>query len=150
MSAQQIDVLARIEAAWGKQSQEYAAVAELIEAASDYADVEENAYDCTQRIPARNRIRDAIARVGGAAELEAALHQSGESERRDAARYRWLRDNAGAWEVSRDVGEWTRTETGEKFKPRVYFTAYSTGYGGLTIDEAIDAAIATNDKRGAA
>lgn len=77
-----------------------------------------------------------------------ALRQSGEAERRDAERYRWLRDNAGAWEVSRDVGEWTRTETGEKFKPRVYFTAYSTGYGGLTIDEAIDAAIAAHDKRG--
>ena len=80
--------------------------------------------------------------------VRAALRQSGEAERRDAERYRWLRDNAGAWEVSRDVGEWTRTETGEKFKPRVYFTAYSTGYGGLTIDEAIDAAIAAHDKRG--
>ena len=61
--------------------------------------------------------------------------------RRDADRYRWLRDNAGAWEVSRDVGEWTRAETGEKFKPRVYFTAYSTAYGGRTLDEAIDAAM---------
>ena len=61
--------------------------------------------------------------------------------RKDAERYRWLRDNAGAWEVSRDVGEWTRAETGEKFKPRVYFTAYSTAYGGRTLDEAIDAAM---------
>ena len=77
-------------------------------------------------------------------ELDDALRQSGEADRRDAERHRWLRDNAGAWEVSRDVGEWTRTETGEKFKPRVYFSAYSTGYGGLTFDEAIDAAIAAH------
>ena len=62
-------------------------------------------------------------------------------QQQDAERYRWLRDNAGAWEVSRDVGEWTRAETGEKFKPRVYFTAYSTAYGGRTLDEAIDAAM---------
>lgn len=43
------------------------AVAELISAARDYADVEENAYDSTQTIPARNRLRAALARVGGAA-----------------------------------------------------------------------------------
>lgn len=64
-----------------------------------------------------------------------------EATRRDAERYRWLRDNAGAWEASRDPGEWTRCETGEKFKPRVYFTAFGTGYGGMFLDDAIDAAM---------
>lgn len=59
----------------------------------------------------------------------------------DAERYRWLRDNAGAWEVSRDPGEWTKCDTGEKYKPRVYFSAYGTGYGGMKLDEAIDAAM---------
>ena len=43
------------------------AVAELIEAARDYADVEANAYDITQRIPAATRLRAAIARVRGEA-----------------------------------------------------------------------------------
>ncbi len=62
--------------------------------------------------------------------------------RRDAERYRWLRENAGAWEVSKDTAEWTKCETGEKFKPRVYFTAFSTGYGGMFLDDAIDAAMA--------
>ena len=42
-----------------------AAIAELIRAADDYADVEENAYDLTQTIPARRRLRDALALVGG-------------------------------------------------------------------------------------
>ena len=60
---------------------------------------------------------------------------------RDAARYRWLRKNAGAWEVSRDCGEWTSCETGEKFKPRVFFTAFGTGYCGMRLDDAIDAAM---------
>ena len=60
---------------------------------------------------------------------------------KDAERYRWLRDNAGAWEVSRDPSEWTRVESGEKFRPGVYFTAYSTGYGGRCLDDAIDAAM---------
>lgn len=64
-----------------------------------------------------------------------------EATRRDAERYRWLRKNAGAWEVSRDPGEWTRCETGEKFKPHVYFTAFGTGYGGMFLDDAIDAAM---------
>lgn len=41
------------------------AVAELIEAARDYADVEANAYDITQRIPAATRLRAAIARAQG-------------------------------------------------------------------------------------
>lgn len=59
----------------------------------------------------------------------------------NAERYRWLRKNAGAWEVSRDCGEWENCETGEKFKPRVYFTAFSTGYGGMRLDDAIDAAM---------
>lgn len=58
----------------------------------------------------------------------------------DAERYRWLRDNAGAWEVCRDTGEWTR-QSGEKYRPRVYFSAYSRAYGGLTLDEAVDAAM---------
>ena len=62
--------------------------------------------------------------------------------KKDAERYRWLRDNAGAWEVSRDPSEWTRVESGEKFRPGVYFTAYSTGYGGRCLDDAIDAAMA--------
>ena len=30
---------------------------ELLSAATDYADVEENAYDATQRVPARQRLR---------------------------------------------------------------------------------------------
>ena len=60
--------------------------------------------------------------------------------REDAERYRWLRENAGAWEVSKDAAEWTKCETGEKFRPRVYFTAFSTGYGGMLLDDAIDAA----------
>lgn len=64
-----------------------------------------------------------------------------EATRRDAERYRWLRDNAGAWEVSRDPGEWTKCDTGEKYKPRVYFTAFGTGYGGMFLDDAIDAAM---------
>ena len=63
-------------------------------------------------------------------------------QQQDAERYRWLRDNAGAWEVSRDPSEWTRVESGEKFRPGVYFTAYSTGYGGRCLDDAIDAAMA--------
>ena len=78
----------------------------------------------------------------GYAEKRKALVEHLTALNKDAERYRWLRDNAGAWEVSRDVGEWTRAETGEKFKPRVYFTAYSTAYGGRTLDEAIDAAMA--------
>lgn len=41
-------------------------VAELISAARDYADVEENAYDSTQIIAARNRLRAALSRVRGA------------------------------------------------------------------------------------
>lgn len=65
----------------------------------------------------------------------------------DAERYRWLRKNAGAWEVSRDTGEWTKCETGEKFKPRVYFTAFGTGYGGMFLDDAIDAAMADANTR---
>ncbi len=65
-----------------------------------------------------------------------------EATRRDAERYRWLRDNAGAWEVSRDPGEWTKCDTGEKYRPRVYFTAFGTGYGGMFLDAAIDAAMA--------
>ena len=77
----------------------------------------------------------------GYAEKRAALIAHLEVLDKDSERYRWLRDNAGAWEVSRDVVEWTRAETGEKFKPRVYFTAYSTAYGGRTLDEAIDAAM---------
>lgn len=64
-----------------------------------------------------------------------------EATRRDAERYRWLRDNAGAWEVSRDQSEWTKYGTGEKYRPRVYFTAFSTGYGGMFLDAAIDAAM---------
>ncbi len=64
-----------------------------------------------------------------------------EAIRRDAERYRWLRDNAGAWEVSRDQSEWTKCGTGEKYRPRVYFTAFSTGYGGMFLDDAIDAAM---------
>ncbi|MBO3002272.1 hypothetical protein J5H43_01930 [Stenotrophomonas maltophilia] len=40
-------------------------VEELICAASDFADVEENAYDITQTVAARNRLRAAIARVKG-------------------------------------------------------------------------------------
>lgn len=43
------------------------AVGELIEAARDYADVEANAYDITQRIPAATRLRAALARVRGEA-----------------------------------------------------------------------------------
>lgn len=43
-----------------------AAVAELIRAADDYADVIENAYDITQTAPAKARLRAALARVGGA------------------------------------------------------------------------------------
>lgn len=66
-----------------------------------------------------------------------------EAAREDAERYRWLRDNAGAWEVSRDPGEWTKCDTGEKYKPRVYFTAFGTGYGGMFLDDAIDAAMAS-------
>lgn len=64
-----------------------------------------------------------------------------EATRRDAERYRWLRDNAGAWEVSRDQSEWTKCGTGEKYRPRVYFTAFGTGYGGMRLDDAIDAAM---------
>ena len=60
--------------------------------------------------------------------------------REDAERYRWLRDNAGAWEVSRDLGEWMKCDTGEKYRPCVYFSAYGTGYGGMFLDDAIDAA----------
>lgn len=60
--------------------------------------------------------------------------------REDAERYRWLRENAGAWEVSKDAAEWTKCETGEKFRPRVYFTAFSTGYGGMPLDDALDTA----------
>lgn len=41
-------------------------VAELISASRDYADVEENAYDRTQVIAARKRLRDAIAKATGA------------------------------------------------------------------------------------
>ena len=70
-----------------------------------------------------------------------ALQAEVEALRADAKRYRWLRENAGAWEVSRDCGEWKNCETGEKFKPRVYFTAFSTGYGGMRLDDAIDAAM---------
>lgn len=40
-------------------------VEELISAARDYADVEENAYDITQTVAARNRLRAALARVKG-------------------------------------------------------------------------------------
>lgn len=40
-------------------------VEELISAASDFADVEENAYDITQTVAARNRLRAAIARIKG-------------------------------------------------------------------------------------
>lgn len=61
--------------------------------------------------------------------------------KRDAERYRWLRDNAGAWEVSRAPGEWTKCDTGEKYRPCVYFSAYGTGYGGMLLDDAIDAAM---------
>ena len=43
------------------------AVAELISAARDYADVEENAYDSTQVIAARKRLRSAIAKATGGA-----------------------------------------------------------------------------------
>ena len=43
------------------------AVTELISAARDYADVEENAYDNTQIIAARKRLRDAIAKATGGA-----------------------------------------------------------------------------------
>ena len=74
MSAVPVDVLAvhdRIGRSFGAATMAHhdlmaarAAVAELIEAARDYADVEENAYDCTQRIPARNRLRAALARCG--------------------------------------------------------------------------------------
>lgn len=70
----------------------------------------------------------------------AAIRQEIDKLRKDAERYRWLRENAGAWEVSRDCGEWTRCETGEKFKPRVYFTAFGSVYGGMCLDDAIDAA----------
>lgn len=43
-----------------------AAVAELVSAARDYADVIENAYDCTQTTPARIRLRAALSRIGSA------------------------------------------------------------------------------------
>lgn len=107
-----------------------AALNELVLAAQDYADIEENAYDVTQLVPARSRVRSAAAKA------KAVIEQIGT----DATRYSWLRDNAGAWEVSRDPGIWTRVETGEKFSPKVYFTAYGTSYGGLTLDEAVDTA----------
>lgn len=42
-------------------------VAELISAARDYADVEENAYDNTQIVAARTRLRAAIAKATGGA-----------------------------------------------------------------------------------
>ena len=65
-----VDVLARMQVASVFRNdliEAREAVAELISAARDYADVEENAYDCTQRIPARNRLRAALARVQGGA-----------------------------------------------------------------------------------
>ena len=64
-----------------------------------------------------------------------------DSALRDSERYRWLRDHAGAWEVGRDIGTWTRADTGEEFRPRVHFTAHSTSYGGRTLDEAVDEAM---------
>ena len=42
-------------------------VAELMSAARDYADVEENAYDNVRRIPARARLRKALAAAYGVA-----------------------------------------------------------------------------------
>ena len=77
MSGAKIDVLAVMDRAEDSQLREFMvesadeirqardAVAELIEAARDYADVEANAYDITQRIPAATRLRAAIARVKG-------------------------------------------------------------------------------------
>lgn len=58
----------------------------------------------------------------------------------EAELYRWLRDNAGSWEVSRDPGVWT-ARNGEKYFPRVYFSANGTSYAGLSLDEAVRAAL---------
>lgn len=67
-----VDVLARIEAAWGKESPEYSAVAELIEAARtfcsgmplQYAENAKVVGNCNAR--EIENMREALAKCGGA------------------------------------------------------------------------------------
>lgn len=66
---QGVDVLARMEVASVFRNdliEAREAVAELISAARDYADVIDNAYGCTQTTPARLRLRAALSRIGSA------------------------------------------------------------------------------------
>lgn len=63
-----VDVLERMRVATvfrNDLAEAHELVEELISAARDYADVEENAYDITQTVAARNRLRAALARVKG-------------------------------------------------------------------------------------
>ena len=63
---------------------------------------------------------------------------SREEMERDAARYQWLRENAGRWSCAADPGVWTRD--GVQYWPRVSFAANGTAYNGQDLDAAVDAA----------
>ena len=58
-----------------------------------------------------------------------------------AAKYDWLVENAGKWEVSKVGGTFTSLVDGKTYCPMVLFAAHGTAYLGCFFDDAVTLAM---------
>ena len=80
---------------------------------------------CTERDALREEVQDLRSSLADAVQLL-------DEARKDAARYRWLRENYKSW-------SWQPTQYNKEVVSG--FAAFNTGYSGFSFENAIDAAM---------